>query len=344
MICFSWIGFPQYAARCIRALVHSTNEEICVIATTPSVPIKGMDEIASCKVFWVSEDDNRSITEIIGEVPRVFFACGWGTPFINRLRDEVRSENKIVAVTCDNNFVLGYKLILQYFRFKLFFRNKYNAFFVPGNSGRRLMRFYGISQDKIFKGLYSADGSIFESRMHLPERPKRILYVGQFCDRKNVLMLCKAFLELPLDVRSGWKLELCGNGPLREHLPIDQDIIVHDFVQPEELSKIYQRSRIFVLPSKEEHWGLVVHEAALSGCYLILGEEVGAREDLLQEDINGVLVDPHNKSDLSVKLVAAMSLSSDRLHTAEKKSIELAKKISVENFVKSVKAISLSNS
>ena len=42
-----------------------------------------------------------------------------------------------------------------------------------------------------------------------------------------------------------------------------------------------------VLPSLEEHWGLVVHEAALSGCQLVLSHAVGAGSDLLEHGLNG---------------------------------------------------------
>ena len=31
------------------------------------------------------------------------------------------------------------------------------------------------------------------------------------------------------------------------------------------------QSKVFALASREEHWGLVVHEAALCGCALLLG-------------------------------------------------------------------------
>ena len=40
------------------------------------------------------------------------------------------------------------------------------------------------------------------------------------------------------------------------------------------------QSRVFALASREEHWGLVVHEAALCGCALMLRHQIGASLDL----------------------------------------------------------------
>ena len=91
--------------------------------------------------------------------------------------------------------------------------------------------------------------------------------------------MCHAFISANMDRK--WILEMCGCGPQKDLIPKDPNVEVHDFVQPEELSQIYRRARGFVLASKEEHWGLVVHEAALSGCVLLLSNRVGAKLDLL---------------------------------------------------------------
>lgn len=343
MICFSWLGFPQYAARCIRAVVEAIDEKVCVVATHPAVPVKGMEEIANCQVIWVTEEEKRSLAELVGEMPRVFFACGWGSRLVNRWRDEVRRAGMTVVATCDNNFVLGWRLFLQAIRFRVFIRNKYDAFWVPGGSGKRLMRFLGVESQKVYTGLYSADNELFVDMVPLASRKRQILFVGQFCERKNVMALCQAFLLIAPEIRTGWSLELCGNGPLRKYLPNDPAVIIHDFVQPEDLAKIYQQTRIFVLPSKVEHWGLVVHEAALSGCYLILGAEVGASEDFLHKGINGDSVNPNDVEDISSKLRSAISMSSKEFAIAEETSLKLSKNVTPAHFVRSVKKMAYGN-
>ena len=66
MICFCWVQLPQYAARCIGALVRSTSEKIVVVATRPKVPIEGMDEVCQCEIHWLDDDcKGKSLVEIV---------------------------------------------------------------------------------------------------------------------------------------------------------------------------------------------------------------------------------------------------------------------------------------
>ena len=336
MICFCWVGFPQYAARCIRAVKNSMSEKIAVIASRPDVPIQGMEELADCDVFWVDTNEDMSLKSLIGEVPRVLTVPGWKMPLFNKFRDEVRENGGRVIVAIDNNYVLSLKEVIKSIVVRLFYRRLYDGFWVPAASGCKLMRFYGIPEAKTFTGLYSADGSLFGNGLALTERERRILYVGQFIDRKNVLNLCDAFLMAKVGVNAGWKLELCGCGVLKSSLPNHPSIIIHDFVQPERLSDIYKRARVFVLPSKEEHWGLVVHEAALSGCALLLSNRVGSLDDFLKENVNGFSFSPFSITQMVSVLSKAMNMSDEQLAIAQQTSLMLAQKISTKTFVAAV--------
>jgi len=343
MICFCWEGFPQYAARCVGALVRATTEKVVVVATRPKVPIEGMERVAGCPVVWIDEDEGRGLCEIVGEVPRKLFVSGWGMPVFNRFRDEVRSAGGLVVAMLDNNFSpKGAKPfcreVLKAVKFRLLLRGKYDGFFVPGRSGRKLLRFYGVKDELIAEGLYAADESLFSNGKPLPEREKKIVYVGQFCARKNILRLVEAF-RLAKGLERGWRLELYGCGPLRESIPEgDSAIIVHAFAQPEQLAEIYRSARAFVLPSVEEHWGLVVHEAALSGCVLCLSNRVGAADDLFDES-NGVLFDPYDTRGMADALARVMGFSDDELLRAQGASLKLAGRIGLESFVAGVRKL-----
>ena len=334
MICFIWSGFPQYAARCVGAFVTHSKEKCIVVATRPKVPVEGMEQLCGCKVIWIGSECKETLRNLVGELPNIAIIDGWGVPVFNRFRDEVLDGGGRTYAMVDNNFVFSVKEMIKALRFRLFLRRKYSAYLVPGNSGVRLLKFYGVDKQKIFKGMYAADASLFNSTTHLANREKRILFVGQFCDRKNVLSLVKAFLQVSTDVRYGWTLELCGCGPQKNMIPKDSAVIVHDFVQPEILAAIYRNARVFCLPSKEEHWGLVVHEAALSGCYLLLSRQVGAAMDFVGPH-NGVLFDATNMDELVKSIVRAMNLTQDQLFMAEHESIEKSKMASISQFVDS---------
>ena len=357
MICFAWDGFPQYAARCIRSFVQNTDEPVVVLATKPTVPIEGMEELCGCKVKWIGNNEPLDVCNTLGELPRVLFSGGWYVPTFNRLRDEVRNAGGRVIGMCDNNFVFSLKECLKAIRFRLILRGKYDGYFVPGKSGVRLLRFYGVPRDLIATGMYSADASLFKNGMPLERREKKIIYVGQFIKRKNVIRLVEAFTSAVRETNGGWSLDLYGSGVLKNELirqseamnnklsSVNCNVGVHDFVQPEQLAALYQRARIFCLPSLWEHWGLVVHEAALSGCMLVLGNRTGAGEDLLVRSDNGIGYangfdfDPANTTDIRHALLRAMQMDENALRRANEVSLKIAQSVSLDRFVRGVNAL-----
>lgn len=340
MICFSWLGFPQYGARCVRAFVRSTNERVVVVASRPDVPVSGMEELAECEVHWVGLNDRISLKMLLGEVPRVLTVPGWRYPLFNKFRDEVHANGGKVIAGVDNNYQFNIKTIIKMLQFRMLYRNKYDGFWVPNTSGCELMRFYGVAKEKIFTGSYTADNTVFTNGEPLSKRRKRLLFVGQFIERKNILRLCEAFLRANKKVRAEWILEMCGCGHLRSAIPVNPSILVHDFVQPEQLSDIYRKARAFVLPSIEEHWGFVVHEAALSGCFLLISNRVGAMNDFMVEGVNGFSFSPFSTSQLMDAILRMMLMRDVDLICAQQKSLEMAGRISLQSFVDSVKKFS----
>lgn len=335
MICIAWSGFPQYAARCVGAFAKTMAERVVVVATHPKVPVTGMEELAGCEVRWIANDECHGIMELLGEVPRVFVVSGWGTVAFNRMRDEAKACGARIVGMSDNNFVFSFKEIVKAIRFRMMLRGRYDDFLVPGRSAERLLRFYGFPKEHIHFGMYAADDAVFKCGDPLVMRPKKILFVGQLCRRKNVVNLAKAFLSVDENTRKGWTLEICGCGPDRPRIPADRSIVVHDFVQPEELAKIYQSARVFALPSREEHWGVVVHEAAVSGCALLLSRQVGAADDFVDQ-ANAFLFDSNSNRELKDAVVAALNMTDEKLDLAYAQSIQRGKSICINGFVKSL--------
>ena len=210
-------------------------------------------------------------------------------------------------------------------------RRRFDAFMVPGASGRNLLEGYGVKPERIAEGMYTADSTVFHDGAPLEERSKKIIYVGQFSERKNVRRLCEAFRSIA--GRKGWELHMYGCGPVE--IESGGGVVVHPFMQPEALAREYRMARIFAIASVEEHWGLVVHEAALSGCVLCVSEKVGSADDLLDE-INGRTFNPYDVADIARKLREVMSFDDDRLRRAHSRSIELASRIGLDVFVRGV--------
>ena len=344
------------------AFARTISEPVAVVATRPSVPIRGMEEVCECRVTWINRGETRPIADLVGEIPRCIFLGGWNLKPFAHFRDQVRSNGGTAIVMCDSTWPLSPFTSLSFHwwrtfavecakavRFRLLYRSKYNAFFVPGKAGVRLLRFYGVPKGIIFTGLYAADDSLFFNGASLSERGKKVLYVGQFIERKNVIRLARAFIKANAD--GSWTLDMYGSGPLKEELEAIANnegrgaIRIHGFLQPEELAAKYREARVFCLPSLVEQWGLVVHEAALSGCVLLLGDGVGAASDMLVANqsgcgyINGYTFNPYGMQYIEKGLSYAMQMDDAELAAANAASTSAARTSSVGKFVESACAL-----
>ena len=101
--------------------------------------------------------------------------------------------------------------------------------------------------------------------------------MGRLIAWKDVVRLARAFLRF-------WSIALIGccifvvRGEDKSYTTTP-NIIIEDFVQPEELVLRYHSARFLILPSLVEAWGLVVHEAMLCGCGVVLSDRVGSAAD-----------------------------------------------------------------
>lgn len=334
-ICFAWAGFPQYAARCVGAFVRATGYECVVTALRPDAAL-GMEDVCNCPVIWT-----KGRTPVVGcpELEGVthLFVTGWFLPQYNELVRKVRREGGRVIALMDNDATVGSSArerilaFLKGVKFRFSISRMFDGYIVPGKSGRQLLERYGVRPDLIRVGMYSADASVFHDGAPLAERPKRLIYVGQYVERKNVAALVEAFR---VENRGDWRLDLYGCGPVA--IAAGDGVGVHGFLQVEELSGEYRKARAFWLGSHEEHWGVVVHEAALSGCVLALSNRVGAAADFAGRD-NAVIFDPESGADMRRAMREVMDMTDDRLVQAQRESLELASRIGLNTFVEAVR-------
>ena len=322
-IVFSWYGLPQYAARLIRAAIELLDHECAVIGSRPTVPVLGVEEALGQKVIWVDPMKPLTWRDVGIEVPQIFIQSGWSYPAFASLGRQVKANGGNVIGLSDANWRADFRqLIAGPIFFRVRHRRHFDAMLVPGHQGKRLMRWFGMPECKVESGMYGADDRLFLPGPPLRNRPKTFLFVGQFIERKRVLSLCSAFAKF-LKSHPDWTLHLCGSGAQRSLIPEHAKIIVEDFVQPEQLVQKFHQSRFLVLPSTTEAWGLVVHEAALCGCALLLSDAIGSADDLANSK-NAISFQSNNETDLYRALIEAATLSGEWYDRAETESVRLA--------------------
>ena len=210
---------------------------------------------------------------------------------------------------------------------------------MPGASQQTYAKHLGFSDDRIFSGFYSADVKHYRANVS-PDKfknVKRFLYVGRYYDFKGITDLWSAFIQLNNEFPNEWELWCLGTGSIQ---PIIHPKIKHfGFVQPADMGKFISDTSIFILPSRFEPWGVVVHEFAAAGFPLICSSEVGAAEAFLENGKNGFLFEAGNISELKKCIKKIISLNENELLSMGNKSVELAQKITPEKWANTLMSI-----
>lgn len=163
---------------------------------------------------------------------------------------------------------------------------------------------------------------------------RNLLYVGSISHRKNVALLINAFVELrSLDKYKDVQLILIGKGDTsytqkcKEIIPenLNDDIIWCEFIKNAQLKFIYKKADVFLLPSIQEIFGMVLLEAMYFGLPTISSHSAGA-DTLINNKQNGIIIDNFNVN----KWVENISFILDNPILAKKYGDEASKTIRSE--------------
>lgn len=141
-----------------------------------------------------------------------------------------------------------------------------------------------------------------------------LLYVGRVSREKGLEMLVDAFREL-FEAGSAIALAVIGDGPYREEMEASLSgypALFTGYLAGEQLQRGYASADLFVFPSATDTFGNVVLEAQASGLPVIVSDEGGPRE-LMIDGETGVVFRAGSTSDL---VSAIRSMISDRQQIA----------------------------
>jgi glycosyltransferase involved in cell wall biosynthesis len=106
----------------------------------------------------------------------------------------------------------------------------------------------------------------------------RILLVTRLFERKGV----QFFLDAVADMQNHWEIMIAGDGPylstLKARARNNRRIRLLGFVQGKALKSLYESSKIFVFPSTQENFPVVLLEAMSAGCAVITTSAQGCAE------------------------------------------------------------------
>lgn len=207
---------------------------------------------------------------------------------------------------------------------------------VSNNTANDIHKHLAVPRDKI-KVIYNAIGPIplCKSGDNTYESNGYILFVGRMDAYKNLTGLIKAYAKLLKEYNIPNKLMIVGEKDMRypepfhlvEELGIKDKVVFHGYVDEEELTKIYSRASVFVLPSLYEGFGFPPLEAMANGVPVVVSDTPALLEVVGRD--KAVVVDPLNVDDIAAgiyKIFSDISLR-DRLI---KQGREYVKKFSLE--------------
>ena len=235
------------------------------------------------------------------------------------------------------------------------------AFIVNGTLTKRYLISQGVKENKIFEGAMCADSqelsvkckAILPSQKDVlkstlfKEIPKGLIFifVGQLIERKGVVYLLQAWIK-HIKHHKEDKLLIVGIGPLFDEFTnefkLEESIVFTGSVDYSQIHLYYTIADVFVIPTLEDNWSLVVPEAMACGLPIACSIYNGCYPELVKQDRNGTLFDPLKKE----TIINALSYFHDvDLDKFGNESILIEKDFNPENTAKNIfKAIDYVNS
>lgn len=260
---------------------------------------------------------------LIREKPDIVWVHGYASPFacllitaakLCNIRVLLRGESTLLCQTAGR-----WRNLFRRFFFKTLGR-WVDGYLYIGTQNKAFYKHYNVPSEKCFFCPYTIDNTHFEkkpdnntlkkiyNKLGIDPQSPIILFSSKLQQRKRVLDLVRAYQLYRDKYHSKTIAQLIIIGVGEEHevlhkflAPLKQNSIhAIGFVNQSELPNYYAIADIFVLPSRSEPWGLAINEAMAAGCAILVSHDVGAAQDLVQE--NGLCFQGGNINDLAEKL------------------------------------------
>lgn len=172
------------------------------------------------------------------------------------------------------------------------------AFIASSTASKETQIAYGAAPEKCFISYLTVDIQKYLAKKD-NYGARQLLYVGSLIQRKGLDLLLTALAKTLKDIR----LVIVGEGqekPLLEqqikNLKLTDRVEFKGYVEGEPLRQLYMESDAFILPTREDCFGLVILEAMCASLPVISSKYADGARDLIEEGKNGYIVDPEDSA------------------------------------------------
>ncbi len=233
--------------------------------------------------------------------------CGYGYPSLVYAILYLRKKKISFSMEIDGGLINNESK--RKFKIKNFLISSASKYYSTGSETDNFLKHYGADERRIFHypftSLKSSDlcrinelTSINKSRAKKNMGIKStftLLSVGQMIHRKGFDILIKSIINLKEDV----ELYIIGGNATSDLIRLCEEnnmknVHFLDFMPKDELVKYYKAADTFILPTREEIWGLVINEAMSYGLPVITTNRCVAGMELVDEGETGYIVPANN--------------------------------------------------
>ena len=247
-------------------------------------------------------------------------------------------------LTLDNHWTGSIKQRIACLLSPFFIANKFSHAWVPGKIQEKFARKLGIKN--VLLDYYCCDVSWYNDLYNRckdeKERlfPKKFLYVGRYVEHKGIYEMWEAFTQA-IGKEKDWELWCLGVGDQFDEKTEHPQIKHFGFVQPDQMAKFIKDTSIFILPSKFEPWGVVVHEYATAGFPMIVADGVGAAEKYVVDGVNGHTFKRGNTESLKLAFEQMMRLTDKEYVKMSRESSRLGNEFTPADWAKKLIEVDL---
>jgi len=316
-----------YTLAVIKSLVkdHGANVHVVFWDKGVHTPFE-LPELEGVTYYKRSSMDKRSLEELLARLsPQLLYISGRMDRDYLKASVKARNKGTLVVSGFDAQWKRTIKNYMLSWASPWLYKKYFDYIWVPGIHQHEFARKMGYPEHKIIWNLLTADTDLFAQERQRISR--KFVFTGRFTEVKGISILIEAFLSSKQIKPHDWKLFLIGNGALRDSFPVHEDIIINNFLQPEQLSNSMVEGGVFVLPSLDEPWGVVLHEYAAAGFPLICTDVCGAATVFVKNNDNGWIVKAGDREDLTQAILRITDLSAVQLIEMGKRSHVLSQRI-----------------
>tara|TARA_B110000037_G_C17095772_1_gene495928 strand:+ start:711 stop:1751 length:1041 start_codon:yes stop_codon:yes gene_type:complete len=343
-IVFLYSELVGYLMPIFRLLISKYNFEVHVIHWDKEKKIKPYepDHIKGVYYYPSSNFSKFQILNLCVTInPDIIYISGWMDKSYLHTAKYFKNLGIPIVTGFDDRWLGTLRQKIGAFIFPFLYKKYFSHAWVAGTEQYEFAKKLNFPNNKIIFNLLSANTDIFnKERVNLEiSKQKSFLYVGNFRKVKGTDILVNAYKIYKSKYKGQWGLKCVGNGNLNKMMENICGLDIYPFSNEEKLIEIASKSSVFILPSRNDQWGVVVHEFSSLGLPLLLSENVGAKCTFFIEKYNGLSFKNNSADELASQMHKFSLMNDDDMESMSINSFNLSKRISPESSVANLVSI-----